>query len=188
MDALIAGAAHTVNWDPAGYRAGDTTISTHRHSYEEEIYGAVIDAQAWIMANKRGVVRDPGIQWNLTMNPTNWARFAKLENYNLTKLNVDTTTAIGRRYEGVINGLFKVYIYPELDDCYMLLTIKKNWKFAVGYYAPYIPLYMSPKYIINDDFTHFARGVMSRYAYGVLPETSTGTTNNGIVLINLCPS
>jgi len=188
MDALIAGAAFTVNWNPTAYRTGDVNISLYRHAYEEEIYNAIIDAQTWIIQNKRGVLRDQGIQWNLIMNANNWARFAKLENYNLTKLNVEVNTDIGRRYVGTINSLFKVYIHPEMNDCYMLLTIKKDWKFAVGYYAPYIPLYTSPRYIINDDFTHFARGVMSRYAFGVVPETSTGTTNNGIVLINLCES
>lgn len=188
MDALIAGAAFTVNWNPAGYRSGDVNISLYRHSYEEEIYNAIIDAQVWIMQNKRGVLRDQGIQWNLIMNSNNWGRFAKLENFNLTKLNVQVNTDIGRRYAGTINSLFKVYIHPEMSDSYMLLTIKKDWKFAVGFFSPYVALYTSPRYIINEDFTHFARGVLSRYAYGILPENSTGTTNNGIVLINLSQS
>lgn len=188
MDALIAGAAFTVNWDPTAYRSGDTNISLYRHAYEDEIYNAIIDAQTWIMQNKRGVLRDQEIQWNVVMSPANWARFAKLENYNLTKLNVDVNTDIGRRYVGTINSLFKVYIHAEMDDCYMLLTIKKDWKFAVAYYSPYIPLYVSERYIQNDDFTQFSRGVMSRYAYGVLGESSTSSVNNGIVLINLCVS
>ena len=188
MDALIAGAAFTINWNPAGYRSGDTAISLYRHAYEEEIYNAIIDAQVWIMNNKRGVLRDQGIQWNVIMSPSNWGRFAKLENFNLTKLNVQVNTDIGRRYVGTINSLFKVYIHPEMDDCYMLLTIKKDWKFAVGYYAPYVPLYVSERYITNDDFTRFSRGVLSRYAYGVLGESSTSSVNNGIVLINLCES
>jgi len=187
MDALIAGAAYTVNWNPLGYLADDKS-TFEKKAYEESIYGSIIDAQAWIMANKRGVLRDRGVQWNLIMSTSNWARFAKLEHYNLTKLNVEVNTEVGRRYEGIINGLFKVYIHPEMSDNYILLSIKKDWKFAVGYYAPYIPLYTSPRYIINDDFTQLSRGVMSRYAYGVVPETSTGSTNNGIVLINLSGS
>jgi len=188
MDALIAGAGFTVNWNPSGYRSGDLNISLYRHAYEEEIYNAIIDAQVWIMNNKRGVLHDQGIQWNVVMSPATWGRFAKLENFNLTKLNVQVNTDIGRRYVGTINSLFRVYVHPEISDCYMLLTIKRDWKFAVGYFAPYIALYSSPRYIINEDFTHFARGVLSRYAYGVIGETSTGTTNNGIVLINLCES
>lgn len=187
MNSLIAGAAYTVNWNPSGYLSDDKS-TLERKSYEASIYGAIVDAQAWIMQNKRGVLRDRGISWNVIMNANNWARFAKLENYNLTKLNVQVNTDVGRRYEGTINGLFKVYIHPEMSDNYMLLTIKKDWKFAVGFYAPYVPLYTSPKYIINDDFTQFARGVMSRYAYGVVPETYDGSTNNGIVLINLSTS
>ena len=140
------------------------------------------------MQNKRGVLRDQGVQWNLVMSTTNWARFAKLEHYNLSSLNVQVNTEIGRRYVGIINGLFKVYIHPEMSDNIIMLSIKKDWKFGVGFYAPYIPLYTSPRYFINDDFTQISRGVMSRYAYGIIPETSAGSTNNGIVLINLATS
>lgn len=185
--ALIAGAAYTVNWDPTAYRSGDTNISTHRHAYETELYNALCDAEAWIVQNKRGVT-DSGVQWNLVMNGNNWARFKKMEHWNITTVEPNTDVGIGRRYEGVIGGRYKVYVSPEMSDCYILMTIKKDWKFAVGYYAPYIPMYVSPKYIISDDFTQFAKGAMSRFAYGVVPETYNGSTNNGIVLINLCVS
>lgn len=183
---LIGGVANTINWNPAGYRSGDVLISTHRKSYEETIYDAIIDAQAWIMANKRGVVADSGIQWNLVMSPTNWARFAKLENYNLTSLNVQVETGIGRRFVGVINSLFKIYIAPEISDCSILLAAKSNWLLSPAYYAVYQALYTSPKFITNDDFSRFSRGCMSRHTWGIIGETPTGTTSNLLCLINLC--
>lgn len=187
INALIAGVAHTVNWNPAGYRTGDVNISLYRHAYEAEIYHSLLDAEAWILQNKRGS-NDPAIQWNVVMNATNWARFKKLESWNIATIENNKESGIGRRYEGIINGKFHVYLSPEMSNCNILMTIKKDWKFATGYYCPYIPLYTSPKYIINDDFTQFARGAMSRFAYGVVPETYNGTTNNGLVLINLCVS
>ncbi len=186
LDALVAGIATTINWNPTGYLGGDTT-TTNQRSYRRGIYDAVVDARAWIMNNKAGADR-AGVDYWLVMNPNVWARFAKLEDYNMSPVTIDTKAALNHRYEGIMNGMYKCYVTPEIADNQILMGIKGGWKYAVGYFAPYVPLYTSPKYIINDDFTQFARGVMSRYAYGVLPETSVGTTNNGLVLISLTSS
>lgn len=190
FNALIAGAAMTITWNPAGYRSGDVLISTHRHSYEKEIYNALIDAQAWVAANSQGILSaGKSVDWNVVMSPTNWARFAKLEHWNLTDLAVSTQTEIGRRYVGKINGLFNVYITNEIDDCTVLLTAKSGWLLSPGYLASYIPLYVSPKYIQGSDFTQFSKGVLSRNAYGIIPSAGPlGTTSNLIVKINLCAS
>lgn len=182
LDALIAGAAHAITWNPTGYLAGDID-SAQRRAYRAGIYDTLVDAKAEIETARNRV----GCDWWCVMHPRTWARFRKLEQFNMDVV-IDQKAAIGRRYEGVINDLWKVYINPEFNECYILAGVKKDWLHAVGYYAPYVPLYTSPKYIINDDFTHYARGVMSRYAYGVLPNTSTGTTNDGLALINICPS
>lgn len=189
FNALVAGAAATINWNPAGYRAGDILISTHRHSYETEIYGALIDAQSWIMANAKGILSaGNSVDWNVVMSPANWARFAKLEHWNLTDLAVSTQTQIGRRYVGQINNLFKVFVTNEVDDCTVLLTAKAGWLLSPGYYSPYT-LYVSPRYIIDDDFTQFSKGIMSRQAFGIIPSSGPlGTTSNLIVKINLCVS
>ena len=186
LTALLNGVAHTVNWNPTNYLPGDTdTLS--RRAYRRGIYDAVIDAQAWVMANKK--VDSGMVDWWLIMSPATWARFAKLENQNINNIVIDRQSAINQRYEGVLNGIFKVYVWDYMSDTTILLGINgKNWKFAVGYYAPYIPLFTSPKYIINSDFSQFARGAMARYSYGVLPETSTGSTNNGLVRINISSS
>jgi len=185
LDALIAGVAHTVTWNPTGYLAGDTD-SVSRAAYRSTIYDTLADAKAWIMENK--VLDRIDVDWWLVMSPTTWARFEKLENHNIAPISIDRTTAVGRRFEGVIDNRWKVYISNYIDDNKILVGIKGGWKYAVGYYAPYIPMYTSPRYIVSDDFTQYARGAMSRYAYGVIPETSTGTTNNGLVLINLASS
>lgn len=187
---LVAGAAYTVNWNPAAYRTGDVLISTHRHAYETEIYSALIDAQAWIMTNSPGILKaGRSVEWNVVMSPTNWARFAKLEKWNLTDLAVSTETEIGRRYVGKINGLFNIYVTNEIDDCTILLTAKAGWLLSPGYFAPYIPVYLSPKYITAADFTQFSKGIMSRNAFGIIPSAGPlGTTSNLIVKINLCVS
>lgn len=190
FNALVAGAGATINWDPAGYRSGDTAISLYRHAYETEIYGSLIDAQAWVMANAKGILSaGADVEWNVVMSPTVWAKFAKLEHWNLTDLAVSTQTGIGRRYVGKINNLFNVYITNEVDDCTILLTAKAGWLLSPGFYAPYLPLYISPRYIIEGDFTQFSKGVMQRSAYGVIPSAGAlGTTSNLIVKINLCVS
>ncbi len=42
--------------------------------------------------------------------------------------------------------------------------------------------------IINDDFTQFARGAMTRYAYGFLPHTPAGSVNKGLAKITITSS
>lgn len=190
FNTLIAGAGFTISWDPSGYRSGDQNVSLYRHAYEKEIYNALIDAQSWIMSNARGILQEGGnVEWNVVLSPTNWARFAKMEHWNLTDLSVSTQTGIGRRYVGKINNLFNVYITNEIDDCTIMLTAKSGWLLSPAYFSPYIPLYISPRYITEGDFTRFSKGIMQRSAYGIIPTSgSLGTTSNLIVLINLCAS
>ena len=187
---LVAGAAYTVNWNPSGYRTGDTAISLYRHAYETEVYNALIDGQAWIMSNAKGILKAAGsVDWNVVMSPTNWARFAKLEKWNLSDLAVSTQTEIGRRYVGIINNLFKVYITNEIDDDTILMTAKSGWLLSPGYFSPYIPVYISPKYIVGSDFSAFSKGLMSRNASGIIPSSGPlGSTSNLIVKINLSTS
>jgi len=180
IDQLLAGAgAGNVNWN-TNYPTADAT-TTDRKSYDATLYGAVLDANQLIIEKKF-----INASWLIT-TPAVYTRLSKLENFNIDPLAIGQIGNIGRRYVGTIGNIFKVYVDPWFTANKILLGVKgDSWKYAVGYYSPYIPLFVSEKYIRNDDFTQFARGAMSRFASGVLPELSTGTaTNNGLATVTL---
>ena len=95
-------------------------------------------------------------------------------------------------YVGTLNGLYKVYIDPFFVKDKILMGCRpESWKYAVGYFAPYIPLFISDKYINGTDFSQLIQGCMSRYAYGIIPEAATGgdaLINNGLATITVSSS
>jgi len=183
LAALLAGAANDVEWNTS-YPVGDTTTADKR-AYDRKLYEAILQANQKIVEKKF-----VNASWLVT-TPAVYTRLASLEEFNVDPLAIAQAGQIGRRYVGVIGNIFKVYVDPWFTANKILLGVKgENWKYAVGYYAPYIPLFVSEKYIISDDFTQFARGAMTRYAYGVLPESSTQSPvkNNGLATVTLTTS
>lgn len=185
---LRGGIAHTVNFDPTAYPNYDRS-TIERDAYRKGIYKAIVDARAWILQNKPGVDRG-GVDYWLVMNGYTYAMIEKLEQFVASTPIGDQAAQIGQyRYAGVLANLYKVYIDPGFPNDEILMGIKGDWKMSVGYYAPYIPLFISEKYIINDDFTQFMQGCMTRDKVGVVPEKYTQqTTNNGLVKIDLSGS
>jgi len=182
LTALLGAVASNTNWNASGYLSGDTT-TLYRKAYDATLWDAIVDANTniynafYLNAN-----------W-LVMNGTTYARLQKLEQYNADPLVAGEQAMTYRRYVGVLANQYKVYVDPWFTANTILMGVRgPDWKRAVGYYAPYIPLFMSDRYIINDDFTQFARGAMTRYAYGFLPHTPTGTTNNGLAKITITSS
>jgi len=184
--ALVAGAANNVNWNYNGFLAGDTTLGTWgQKAYKETLYEAIIDANAYIFKKKF-----TNADW-LLMDVDTYSRVQKLSQFTIDPLAINQQVAMGRIYVGTISNMFKVYVDPWFTANKILMGIKgADWKRAVAYYSPYIPLFMSDKYIISDDFTQFSRGAMSRYAYGVLPETydQSPVKNNGLATVTLTAS
>jgi hypothetical protein len=186
LAALLAGAANNVNWNYNGFLAGDTTLGTWgQKAYKETLYEAIIDANTYIF-KKKYTNADYCV-----MDADVYARVQKLQQFVIDPLAINQQANMGRMYVGTLSNLFKVYVDPWFTANTILLGIKgTDWKKACAYYAPYIPLFMSDKYIISDDFTQFSRGAMSRYAYGVLPETydQSPVKNNGLATVTLTAS
>lgn len=184
--ALEAGVgAGNVNWNTTGYLVGDTT-TTNRRDWRETLFEAIVDADMLVYNSKF-------IHTNwLMMDGTTFARLSKLEKFNVDPTINNQETVIQRRFEGTLANKWKVYVDPWFTANKIMLGLRgDNWKYAVGYFSPYIPLFTSEKYIINDDFTQHARGSFSRAAYGVLPEAAAGagsTTNNGLSTVSIVTS
>lgn len=186
--ALFAGVGYNRNWSRA-YPVGDTAATTERKAYDATIYDAIVDAATEIYKRKKV---QPS--W-LLFGPDVFARLVKLNNFVLDPTIAATGTAdfanLSRRFVGTLNGLWKCYVDADTNNTpanEILLGIRGDWLHSVGYYAPYIPLFLSAKYMINDDFTQFARGAMTRFAYGIIPETARSSINRGLAKVTITAS
>lgn len=185
---LFAGVGYNVNWSRA-YPATDTT-TPDKNAYDKTVMKAITQAAGYI-AKKKGMLPN-----YLLMGPDIFMFLAQMNNFDLDpSLNATglaDMTQLDRRYVGTLNKMYAVYVCLDPNICptdKILLGIRgATWKYATAYLATYIPLFMSAKYIIQDDFTQFAKGCMTRFAHGVIPEVSGGTTNKGLATVTLTAS
>lgn len=184
---LEAGVSHNVNWNTNGALTEDAKYTFHKKEYEATLYDAILEADNEIYKSKY-----THASW-LIMNSDVYLRLSKLENFKSDPDVKNNKGRIGRHYAGTLGGgMFNVYVDPDFTANKILMGIKSNdWRYAVGYYAPYIPLFTSAKYIKSDDFTQFLRGAMTRYAHGVIPDAKSGTyssRNKGLASVTLTSS
>jgi hypothetical protein len=174
ITALYAGAgAGNVSWDLNGGLSGDRDNSLFQRFYYKTLYYAIQEA-----ANK--VFKRKFVQPNwLLMSSDIFTFVSKIEHFTADPgITPDQESGIGWRYEGILANKYKVYVDPWITDNRILIGYKgADWKYACGYYAPYIPVFLSEEYIVNFDFTQRARGAMTRYKAGVLPESDTDPLN-----------
>jgi len=163
---LACASAGNVNWNTAGYLAGDTT-TTYRRDYRKTLYEAIVDADNLIFKTRYRYAT-----W-IVGHPDAIVRLEKLEDFKTTPYGADRASAdkftIGRHLVGTLAGRYKVYKDPFWSDSTKLLLGYKGatWSDTVGFYAPYIPLYTTPLIVDPDDFNP-RRGLLSRFAYGCL--------------------
>lgn len=167
VNAMYQGAgAGDVTWDPTP-PAGDTGTSD-KNAYYQTLYHAIAQANTNIF-NKRYTNAT-----FLLMNADTFYYFQRLNGFVSDPHAMNQTAGIQRNFVGTLNGLYKVYIDPWFVKDKILVGIGgQDWRYAGSYYAPYVPLFLSDKYILNDDFTQVCRGAMSRFALGVIGDSAT---------------
>ena len=181
---LEGGVYNNVNFNINGYLTEDKN-TWERKQYDEQLKHAIIEANNEIYKGKF-----MNASW-LILDADTYLRLQKLESYNVDPLINNNEGSFGRRYVGTLSAgsLMRVYVDPEFTANKILLGVKGNsWDVAVGYYAPYIPLFTSPKYIQGDDFTQFLKGAMTRYAHGVIGESTSDSNNKGLASVTLTSS
>ena len=188
ITALLAGVGHNVNWNTNGALTEDLKYTYHIKEYEATLYDAILEVN-----NEIFKVKGRNANW-IVVHPDVYLRLSKLNKFMSDPVADTHMGDMGRRYVGTLGGsMFKVYVDPDFPDATKILLGFKgdNWQYACGYYAPYIPLFTSPKYIVGDDFTQFFKGAMTRYAYGIIPEEKTGSLadrNLGLGTVTLTSS
>jgi len=184
--ALYNGAgAGNVTWNTTGYLAGDTA-SQDRKAYRETLFEAIVEAD-WLIYAKKFRHSD----W-IVCGTTAAARLEKLDEFKSSRGSTPSELQIGRYLIGSLDNRWKVFIDPwTIPATTMLLGIRgTGWQDAVAYYSPYIPLFTSDRYHVGEDFSQQQRGVMCRFAYGILPEAydQTPVKNNGLATVTLTTS
>lgn len=177
--ALLAGATGTgtgtgtgagnVNWSSTSPLADDTT-TTYLRDYRKTIYEAITDASNLIFKKRYRYAN-----W-IVGHPDSIVRLEKLEDFKLSPGADSYEFTIGRHLVGTLANRFQVYKDPFFPVTNQLLMGYKGsmWADSVGYYAPYIPLYTTPKIIDANDFKP-RRGLMSRFAFGTLIKDGLAT-------------
>ena len=182
ISALLAGAKNNVDWDITV--PDDDKTSADKIAYYQTLWHSIQWANAQIIGEKF----QPAT-W-MMMNHNTYYYLERLNNFKADP-NVGEAGATYTRFVGTLSGLYKVYVDPWFQDNTILMGIRGgSWRDSVAYYAPYIPLFLSDKYIYNNDFTQFIRGAATRYAYGVIPESKTQSPikNGGLATITLTGS
>jgi len=182
LASLEAGAKNNVNWSIT-VPATDRT-SADKMAYYQTLWHRIQYANSKIIGEKY----QPATY--MVMNHDTYYYLERLNNFKADP-NRGQTATTSTRFVGTLSGLYDVYVDPHFTANKILMSYRgAGWKEAVAYYCPYVPLFLSDKYIYGNDFTQFIRGAMTRYAYGVIPETKTQSPikNGGIATVTLTGS
>jgi len=183
LDELLAQVAYNTDWNMNGYLADDKS-TIERKAYRETIYDAIATVAGKIF--KRKYVYP---NW-LLMDGDTFTYISKLNKFAADPaIDQNRPIEAGWRYEGILAQKYKVYVDPWFTAHKILMGFRSNsWKYAVGYYAPFIPLLVSEEYIVGGDFTVKARGMMSRYAFGAIGDSESDDKNYGLGSVTLTSS
>jgi hypothetical protein len=184
VNALIAGVGSgDTEWN-INTPAGDTSTSD-KLAYYQTLWHAILTSDTLVFNNK---FRNP--DW-LLMNASTYYYIARLNNFRGEPRITNQHAAVSTRYVGTLNDQYRVYIDPFMSDNKIIMGIRgDSWKNSVAVFAPYIPLFLSEKFVYSNDFSQFRQGCLTRFWAGVIPETSTQSpvSNAGLSSVTLTSS
>lgn len=181
IQAMLAGAAYNVNWANSA-PVGDTTTADKKAYYETLVNTAIATASMRIL-EKMHVQAG----WAI-LSPTVLGMLLRCESFHLTGDINNLQTAVGLQQVGTLNGLLRIFVSPTFATNKILVGCNAiDWARSAAVYAPFLPVYFSPKYI-GTDFSQFKMGAASRFWAGILPQTYNGTTTDALATITISAS
>jgi len=182
IDAMLSGVAYNVNWNQNGY-LGDDKSTWERREYARTLYSsAIVGANAYVLGR---VYRNCDFA---IMNATTYALLQKLEEFKLDSAFAQQPS-VGVQYMGVLNGWLTVYLDPGMADNKILMGASSiDWKNTGMIFAPFIPIYFSPQYILNSDFTQLKKGVASQWWAGVVGTDKNAVVSPSLVTVSITAS
>lgn len=181
INAMLAGAGYNVNWANVA-PAGDTT-TLDKKAYYETLYTTGIVGASMRILEKMHVPAG----W-VIISPTVLGYLMRSESFKLTGDINNLQTQAGLQQVGSINGLLRVFVSPTFDTTKILVGCNAiDWARCAAVYAPFLPVYFSPKYI-GTDFSQFKMGAASRFWAGILPQTYNGTLTDALATVTITAS
>jgi hypothetical protein len=181
INAMLAGAGYNVNWVNSA-PVGDTTTLDKR-AYYETLYTTGIVGASMRILEKMHVPAG----W-IIISPTVLGYLMRSESFKLTGDINNLQTQAGLQQVGSINGLLRVFVSPTFATNKILVGCNAvDWARCAAVYAPFLPVYFSPKYI-GSDFSQFKMGAASRFWAGILPQTYDGTLTDALATVTITAS
>ena len=182
IDKMLSGAAYNVNWNQNGYLSDDKS-TWERKEYSRTLYStAIVSANAYVLGR---VYRNCDFA---VMNANTYALLQRLEEFKLDNTFAQQPT-IGVQKMGVLNGWLTVYLDPGMADNKILMGASSiDWKNTGMIFAPFIPIYFSPQYILNSDFTQLKKGVASQWWAGVVGTDKNAVVSPSLVTVSITAS
>jgi len=182
IDKMITGAGYNVNWNQNGY-LGDDKSTFERKEYARSLYStAIVNANAYVLGR---VYRNCDFA---IMSANTYALLQKLEEFKLDNA-FTLTPSIGIQKMGVLQGWLTIYLDPGMSDNKILMGCSaSDWKNTSMIFAPFIPLYFSPQFILNSDFTQLKKGVASQWWAGVVGTDKNAVTSPSLVSVTITSS
>ena len=181
IDKMITGAAYNVNWANLA-PVGDVT-SADKKEYFRTLYStAIVNANAYVL-DKTYRNCDFAI-----MNASTYALLQRLEEFKLDNA-FTLTPSIGVQKMGVLQGWLTIYVDPGMANSKILMGASSvDWKNTSMIFAPFIPIYFSPQFILGGDFTQLKKGVAAQWWAGVVGRTKDATTSPSLVSVSITQS
>lgn len=181
IQAMLAGAGYNVNWVNSA-PVGDTT-TLDKKAYYETLYTTGIVGASMRILEKMHVPAG----W-IIISPTVLGYLMRSESFKLTGDINNLQTQAGLQQVGSINGLLRVFVSPTFATNKILVGCNAvDWARCAAVYAPFLPVYFSPKYI-GTDFSQFKMGAASRFWAGILPQTYNGTLTDALATVTITAS
>lgn len=182
IDGMIAAAAYNVNWNQNGYLEGDKS-TFERKEFNKTLYtNAIVGANAYILGR---LYRNADF---CVMNADTFALLQRLEEFKLDAA-FSLNPSVGVQYMGTINNWLKVYLDPGMAANKILVGVSaSDWKNTGYVFAPFIPIYLSPQFILEGDFTQLRKGVASQWWAGPVGKNKDAVTTAFFTTVSITSS
>lgn len=171
LDMLTQEAAFTDYWSTRiGYEFNGTSfaaITANLTAYTQGTWFQTIGTKIQKMSNRIHQSTVRGGANFLVCSPLVATILESIPGYAADTDGNQATFGMGVQKIGALNNRFQVYKNPYMRENVILMGYRGNqWLETGAYYAPYVPLIMTPTVLDPDNFTP-RKGVMTRYAKGV---------------------
>jgi hypothetical protein len=173
LDMLTHDAQHTDAWSMRiGYEFNGSNsfspVTANLTAYTQQSWFQTIGTKIQKMSNRIHQATVRGGANFLVCSPLVATILESIPGYAADTDGNKSSFAMGAQKIGQINNRFQVWKNPYMKENVILMGFRgSNWLETGAFYAPYVPLMMTPMVLDPDNFTP-RKGVLTRYSKGML--------------------